>query len=394
MSDWPQWRGPQRNGIAEGARLPVSWPEQLAKPKWRAPLGIGYSSPVIAGGMVFIQDRETKSGTEFCYGLDDKTGKVAWKFGYPSRFEPPDPTAGKGPNSTPTVDRGQVYMLGLGGMFHCFEARSGRLLWSHDLAQEYWGVEKAEIGDLWFPVCGVATSALAVGDEVIVSVGGKKAGSLAGFDRKTGKLLWKALDDRSSYASPLLGEVGGVSQLVAFTGKRMVGLHPKTHTLLWEYPVTCLYEQTIVTPLIWKDRVLIAHEAKPIVALEPRSGKVAWQSAELSPYLSTPVVVKDHVVGMDARSRRIVCVECASGKVLWSSPNRMGRNFASLVVAGETLLVLSDLGELYVLAADPTVFKLLRTYKVAEPGTIWSQLAVVDNRLYIRDQSGLSCYAL
>lgn len=396
MSNWPQWRGPQRNGVAEGTKLPASWPAALPKPKWRVPLGIGYSSPVIADGVVFIQSRDTKVSQEVCHAIDDKTGKMLWTHAYLSTFAPPDPTAGKGPNSTPTVDRGQVYMLGLGGMLHCFAARTGKIIWKHDLAKEFWGVEKEEIGDKWFPVCGATSSALAVGEEVILSVGGKKAGSLAAFDRATGKPLWKALDDRSSYASPVLGEVAGTQQLVAFTGKRMVGIHPKTHALLWEYPVTCLYEQTIVTPLLWRNRVLISHEAKPIVALELGAGgqKVAWQSAELSPYLSTPVIIKDHVIGLDARSRRIVCIDCENGKMIWSSPNRMGKNFASLVVAGESLLVLSDLGELYVIAADPSMFKLLKTYKVAEPGTIWSQLAIVENRLYIRDQTGLSCYAL
>lgn len=394
MSDWPQWRGPQRNGVVRGAKLPVSWPEALPKPKWRTPLGIGYSSPVIAGGMVYIQGRDTQTGQEVCYGIDDKSGKVVWAHSYPSDFAPPDPTAGKGPNSTPTVDRGQVYMLGLGGMWHCFEAKTGKILWKHDLAKEFWGVDVDAMGDKWFPVCGATSSALTVGEEVILSVGGKKAGSIAGFDRKSGKLLWKALDDRSSYASPILEAIDGAQQLIAFTGTRMVGLHPKTHILLWEYPVKCGFEQTIISPLTWRNRVLIAHEAKPTVALEPQSGKVAWQSPELSLYLSTPVVFKDHVVGFDHRSRRIICVDAESGKTAWSSTARMGKTFVSLVVAGESLLVLSDLGELYVIAADPSAFKLLKTYKVAEPGSLWSQLAVVDSRLYIRDQNGLSCYTV
>lgn len=394
MNDWPQWRGPQRNGTTDGAKLPASWPEALPKPKWRTPLGIGYSSPVIAGGMVYIQGRDTKTGQEVCYGLSDKTGKIVWAHSYPSEFRPPDPTAGKGPNSTPTVDRGQVYMLGLGGMWHCFEAQTGKILWKHDFAKEFWGVDVDAMGDKWFPVCGATSSALTVGEEVILSVGGKKAGSIAGFDRKSGKLLWKALDDRSSYASPILETIDGAQQLIAFTGTRMVGLHPKTHVLLWEYPVKCGFEQTIISPLTWRNRVLIAHEAKPTVALEPKSGKVLWQSAELSLYLSTPVLLKDHVIGFDARSRRVVCVDAESGKTVWSSPDRMGKNFASFVVAGESLLILSDLGELSVLAADPSAFKRLKTYKVAEPGSLWSQLAVVDNRLYIRDQTGLSCYVV
>lgn len=397
--EWPQWRGPQRNGHAAGARLPQTWPNQLPKPKWRTPVGIGYSSPVIADGQVFIQGRDTK-GNELCFGIDDASGKVQWKYAYPSSFAPPDPSAGKGPNSTPTVDRGQVTMLGLGGMLHHFEAKTGKLLWKHDLAKEFWGVAKGAAGDDWFPVCGASASALSLSEEIILPVGGKKAGCITAFDRKSGAIRWKALDDRSSYASPVLAEVAGVRQLVAFTGKRMVGLDAISHTLLWEYPFTAGFEQTIIMPTLWKNRVIIAGEAKPIVALELSSEggkltqKVAWQNAELAAYLATPLLLKDHLIGFDHRSRRLVCLDCATGKSTWTSPQRMGKMFVTLTGAGESVLVLSDTGELHIIAADPSAFRLTKTYKVGEPGTLWSQVAVVENRLYIRDQENLSCYVV
>ena len=340
------------------------------------------------------------NGTEACLALSDATGKQLWKQSYPSTYQPPDPTAGKGPNSTPTVDRDRVYMLGLGGMFHCLDTKSGRILWKHDLACEYWGVEKDVLGeDAWRPACGAPASVLMDGDRAILPVGGKKAGAMTAFDRNNGKILWSALDDRSSYASPLIATIAGIRQIVGFTGTRMVGLDAKDQKLLWEFPFKAMYEQTIVAPVIWKDRVVICGEARPTTALKLTavggsvSQEVAWQNADLNAYLVAPIVVKDHLIGLDQRSRRLICIELATGKTAWTSP-RIGKLFASLVVAGEQILVLSDRGELNVIAAKTKEYVSLGSWKVAEPGTIWSQLAVVDNRLYIKDKEYLSCYQL
>ncbi|MDX1931825.1 MAG: PQQ-binding-like beta-propeller repeat protein [Capsulimonadales bacterium] len=398
-TDWPQWRGPNRNGHAVGARLPVRWPETFPAPQWRAPVGIGYSSPVIAGGRLFIMGRDT-SGNEVCYAFDAATGKPLWSHRYPSTFEPPDPTAGKGPNSTPTVDKDRVYMLGLGGMFHCLDVKTGRVLWKHDLEAEYWGVEKDAVGqEAWRPVCGASASALVDGREVIVPVGGKKAGAFAGFDRATGRLLRKSLDDRSSYASPLRGELAGVSQIVGFTGTRMVGLDARNRNLLWEHPFKAMYEQTIITPVLRKNQVIVCGEARPTVALEIANengkwtAKTAWQNADLSAYLTTPVVFGERLLGYDQKTRRPVCIDPATGTTVWTGP-RIGRMFMGLTVVGDRILALSDSGELLVLEANPQEYKEIGRWKLAAPGTIWSLPALVGNRLYIRDQESVTCFEL
>ena len=397
--DWAQWRGPMRDGTVLNARLPVKWPKMLPRPIWRRYVGIGYSSPVVASGQAFIQGREM-DGKETCLSFDASTGKPLWKQSYPSPYHPPDRTAGKGPNSTPTVDRDRVYMLGLGGMFHCLEAKTGHILWKHDFASEYWGVATDTWGeDAWSPQCGASASALVDGERVILPVGGKKAGAMTAFDRSSGKIIWKALEDRSSYASPLFANLAGSRQLVGFTGTRMVGLDAKDQKLLWEFPFKAMYEQTIISPVIWKDRVIICGETKPTTALDISatggkiSRQVAWQSSDLSAYLVTPIVVKDHLIGFDQRARRLVCIELASGKTTWTSP-RMGKQFVSLVVAGEQVLALTDNGELNVVAANPKEYVSRGTLKVAEPGTIWTHLAVVNNRLYIKDKEYLSCHQL
>ncbi len=396
-ADWPQWRGPNRDGVAPDARMPAKWPAEAPKPKWTAAVGEGYSGAAVAGGKLFIMDR--MGGEERCLCFDAATGKELWQLAYKEPFEAPDPTAGKGPSATPTVDSDRVYFLGLGGQLHCLDIATGKVLWKHDCLKEYWGIVKAELGsDAWFPPCGCATSPLVDGDTIIIAIGGKKAGAFAGFDRTTGKHLWKALDDRSSYAAPLLRSPGGVDQLIGFTGTRMVGLSHDKRELLWDFPFKARFEQTIITPVVWKDLVIIAGEARPTTALRitESGGKVktetAWASPDLRTYLTTPVVVADHLIGHDMRTNRLACISLETGELAWTSPVVKGKYF-SIVVAGKAVLVLTSEGELIAFEADTAEFKELARWKVSEKGS-WAHLAVTGNRLYVKDKDTLYCYEL
>ena len=405
-ADWPQWRGPNRDGTAPGAKLPAKWPAEAPAAKWTAPVGEGYGGVAVAGGKAFAMGRNvaTVLGTEFsverCLCFDAATGKELWKLEYLQTFRPPEqPGIGKGPNSTPTVDRDRVYMYGLGGMLHCIEVATGKVLWKHDCRAEFWGVKFHEgLGDdAWFPPCGCASSPLADGNTVVVSVGGPKGGSVTAFDRDTGKVVWKALDDRGSYASPLTATIGGVRQVVAMTGTRMVGIGPD-HKVLWEVPYKAHLEQTIITPLVWKDLVVHGGDGRSTYAVRvTESGgrwkaEPAWKSDDLKEYMVNPVAFGDHLIGYDTRATRLVCLALETGETAWTSPRIPGKQF-SIVVAGGVALVLTSEGELYVVKASPDEFKQLAKWTVSGPLT-WSHLAVADNRLYVKDKDTLHCYEL
>ena len=143
--DWPQWRGPSRNGTIPQT---LPWPAKLPKASWTTPVGIGYASPIIADGRVYCMDRTAvqPAGLERIFALDQVTGKLLWEYKYTSTFVAPDPTAGKGPNATPLYHQGTIFSLGLGGMMTAVDARSGKLKWRHDCAKEYGGSEKDHIG--------------------------------------------------------------------------------------------------------------------------------------------------------------------------------------------------------------------------------------------------------
>jgi outer membrane protein assembly factor BamB len=398
-ADWPQWRGVGRDGHALGTQFPTTWPALPPKPKWTANIGLGYSGAAIARGKVFIHTRDDDKGKERCLCLNANDGKELWEISYSSTFEPPDNTAGKGPNATPTVDGDRVYFFGLGGMLTCADFATGKVLWQHNCNKEYWGVvQTADDDDAWFPPCGASASPLVDGDIVIVPVGGKKAGAITGFDRNTGKLVWKALEDRSSYASPLISSPGGVKQIVAFTGTRMVGLRHSDRELLWDYPFPAKYEQTIVSPVVWKDQVIIGGEAKPTVAVKlTRDGdkvkkEIAWKSEDLRMYLATPIVFSGHLLGFDHRMSRLVCVKLDTGETVWTSPG-LGTKHLSLVAAGDVLLALTLEGELLVMKASTEEHVRLAKWKVSERGT-YAHLAIAGNMLYIKGPEKLVCYEL
>ena len=297
------------------------------------------------------------------------------------------------------MDRDRVYYFGLGGMLTCVEIATGKVLWQHDCNKEYWGVVTAAEGDdAWFPPCGASASALVDGDTIVVPVGGKKAGAITGFDRNTGKLLWKALEDRSSYASPTIASPGGVKQLVAFTGTRMVGLRHSDRELLWEHAFPTKFEQTIVSPVVWKDRIIIGGEAKPTVAAKlSRDGakvkkEIAWKSEDLRMYLTTPVVFGDFLIGFDNRMTRLACLKLENGELAWTSPGLATKQVV-LLLAADVLFTQTLEGELRIAKVSANEYKEMAKWKVADRGT-YAHPALVGNTLFVKGPEKLTCFEL
>jgi outer membrane protein assembly factor BamB len=397
--DWPQWRGPNRDGHAQGAQLPQKWPETAPAPMWKVKIGEGYAGVAVSGGKVFALARDDKKGIEIASCLDLANGKQLWAVTHDAPFKAPDPTAGRGPNATPTADGDRVYFFGLAGMLTCVEIATGKTLWQHDCLKEYWDVPKTEDGDNpCFPPCGASASPLVDGTTVIVPIGGKTAGAITGFDRASGKLLWKSLDDRSSYASPVIASPGGVKQIVAFTGTRMVGLRHSDRQLLWEQPFKAHYEQTIICPVVWKDRVIIGGEQRATFALKlTRDGEKlkkeqVWKSDDLKMYLTTPVVLNDHLIGFDHRTGKLACLALEDGSTAWTSP-AFGTKHLTFVAAGNTLLILTLDGNLTIAKVSEKEYEQVAKWKVSEKGT-WAHAALAGNRLLIKGPEDLMCYEL
>jgi outer membrane protein assembly factor BamB len=387
--DWPQWRGPNRDGVATGFKLPAEWPKGELKPAWKIPLGDGYSAPVIVGGKLFTHDRE--GDDEFVYCFDAATGKQIWRFGYTAPYKMHDAAIGHGlgPKATTTVVDDRVYAFGISSILTCLDADSGKPAWQHDLKVEY-TAEPAEYGSSGSPLID--------GSLVIVPVGGKLGGSVMAFDKKDGKFVWKAVPgEMPAMNSPIVADLAGVRHVLTFTEKQFVGLDARTGKVLWSYPFTTSYRQNIVTPVVVGDLVIASGIGKYTFALRvTKSGNgvkmsEAWTNRDFNMYMTSPVVADGHLYGI-GRGGVMHCVNVATGKTVWSGGNLPG-DYWSIVVAGDRLLVLDTDGQLTVIKADPSGYKVLGESKVSD-GQAWSHLALVGSRIFVRDRERLACFDL
>jgi outer membrane protein assembly factor BamB len=389
--DWPQWLGPRRDGSS--AEKVAPWKE-APKVLWSQPAGEGNSSPVVAGGRVFLHTKVKDKDEEEVVAYDAATGKEAWRTAYPrgkSIF-----LFGNGPRATPTVADGRVYTLGISGLLTCFDADGGKQVWQVDT------LKKFAAPSLLF---GASASPLLDGNLVLVTVGGKGACAVA-FDRDKGDVLWKALDDPASYAAPIAFGEGKQRQAVFLTGKGVASLSPADGSLFWRYDFEDPFHESASTPVHLGDLLLAGSIGSGSVGLrlEAKDDKPAaaeaWKNPALTCYFSTPVAVgKEHVYLVTgtpppalAVTATLRCVEAKSGKELWQKA-KVGKYHASLTRTGDDkLLMLDDGGNLILLDPDPKEYHELARSKVC--GETWAHPALSGGRLYVRDADKLLCLEL
>ncbi|MBM3979931.1 MAG: hypothetical protein FJ304_06540 [Planctomycetes bacterium] len=386
-ADWPQFLGPTRDNTVPDVVEP--WKGTL-KVLWKKPVGDAHSSPVVANGVVYAFYQPKGKNADALAAFDAKTGELKWEKSYDrAEFKP---LFGNGPRSTPAVSGGKVFTYGGTGILACWDAKTGDLDWKAEPLKEF------KAGNPFF---GTSTSPLVVGDKVVVMVGGKGAGVVA-YDIKTGKADWKATDDPASYSSPTRAG----KQLLFLTGENLLGLSEKGEKLWavkFEGRVGPIIESS-ATPIVAGDLVLGSTVSSGAIALKltEKDGTVAaekvWANKELTCYFSTPVVVGDHVFlirGSTKKGIALNCVELKTGKVAWAKP-ALGEFHAALVRCGpagkERMLMLDDSGTLTLFEASTKEFKPLATSAVC--GKTWAHPALVDDRLYLRDEKELLCVEL
>jgi outer membrane protein assembly factor BamB len=387
--DWPQWLGPARNGSSPETVTP--WKE-APRVAWRQAVGEGHSSPVVAGGRVFLHTKVSGKDEEQVTAWDAATGKQAWQMIYPrAAFKS---VFGNGPRATPAVAGNKVYTFGVTGILTCWEAATGKQVWQVDT------LKKFEASNLFF---GTSCSPLVDGERLFLNVGGKGA-SLVAFNKGNGETLWKNLDDRASYASPVLLGEGPTRQLVFFTQQGQVALNPADGTVFWKYPLVDILSESSTTPVVAGSTLFASSITAGGVGLrlDSKDGKPAaqeaWKNPALTCYFSTPVAVGKEYLFLVTGTKPpalspqadLRCVEAATGKELWRHP-KVGKYHASLLRTGDNkLLMLEEGGELVLLEANPQEYKELCRAKVCGPDT-WSHPALANGRLYIRDRRELIC---
>ena len=398
-SDWPQWRGPNRDAVWNESRLCQTFPSNRLSVRWRAPVGFGFSSPVVAQGRVYVTDSQLEKPRAFervlCF--QEATGRLLWTYSHEVNF--PEwaftPSQEKGPNATPILRDGKVYVLGCLGHLFCFEARKGKVLWKRDLAKEY-GFD---------PLQTTSASPLIEGKLLILLLGGKPC--VLALDKSSGKEVWRSLAESAAHSSPIVIRAGGVRQLIVWTQQSMSGLDLGTGKLLWREPLPTLSDYIISTPVFSNSHLLFGGLMLKLDANKP-AATVLWPEAR-SPTrrvlsnTSTPLL-RGGCVFSARSSGELVCLDAATGKLLWETNSVTDlRNGASihLTVNGDSVLLFNDRGELIRGKLTAQGYQeysraalLEPTYPFAGRKVVWAAPAYANRHVFARSEKELVCASL
>jgi len=384
--DWPQFRGPHRDGRSDEKGLMAQWPEGGPKLLWSVEgIGKGFSHVSVAGGLVYVTGLVGKDGVLRAYTLD---GKLKWDAKYGPEYDKTHP----GARTITTVCDGLVYVMSALGRLSCFGAADGKPVWSVNV------FERAEAKEIQW---GYAESVLIDGDRVFVTPIGKKAAMMA-FDRKTGKPVWASepLDHESSFCSPLMVEHGKKRMIVTLTDKAVVAFAPEEGTILWQHAYQNQRQNHPVTP-IYHDGLLYVTSGygKGAVGLEIAadggSVKQVWEQTKQDPAHGQAVWVDGYGYASSHQSigGKWSCVEFKTGRLMWQDAG-VG-NGGSVIYADGMLYCYSEDGIVGLVRPSAEKCQVVSTFKVPQgDGSHWAHLVVSNGRLFIRHGSVLMCYKI
>ncbi len=376
--EWPQWRGPNRDGVSQETGLLKQWPEAGPPLAWKATgAGMGYSSFAVSKGRLYTLG--LRGDREFVIAFDAETGKEVWATPHGSAFRN---DRGDGPRGTPTVDGDRVYALGGNGDLSAFDAASGKIVWSLNVLQKFGG---ENIG--W----GISESPLVLGDRVLVNAGGPGA-SLVALNKRDGSLLWKTQSDKAGYSSAVPVTVGGKTQVVFFTQQRALAVDPADGKVLWEYARASNNVANVATPVARGNRVWISSDygtGGGLVEIKA-DGKAAevYFTKEMKNHHSTSILVGDHLYGFS--SAILTAMRFDTGEVAWRDRS-VGKG--SLAYADGMLYALSENGVVGLVEATPEAYRERGRFRIQQDSLpTWAHPVVAHGHLFIRDQDTIYAY--
>jgi outer membrane protein assembly factor BamB len=396
--DWPQWRGPARDGhVSAGESAPESLPSN-PQILWRVPLGQGVSSPIVSSGKVVYEDAGEKK--EMLHVADALTGKELWHAEIDDLHR--DSQTRPGPRCTPLADGTLVWAQSSRGQLRCFNLANGKEVWATNYVKD--------LGTIYVGEKGRAAGAsrhgyngppVLDGDHLIALAGGKDAAVVC-FDRKTGAIVWKSQDEMPAYSAPVIAAVAGKRQVICFMARDVLALDPADGKLLWRVDVKTDYGRHAMTPVVAGDRVVVSSFQAGLIGIrvsrqaEGFKAERAWTSKESASNFSSPVAEGQYLFGLGP-AKDLLCVDIATGKQIWAKEGyyESGQalmSHAGMLVIGHDVLALTDSGELLLFSADPGGFKQISRVPVC--GKNWCNPAYADGKLYLRDEKELKCVQL
>jgi hypothetical protein len=363
-TDWPQWLGPGRNGISTETGWSPGRPAKL----WSKTIGIGFSNVAVRGGKLYTMG--SQDGKDHVYCLDAATGRPLWIMSYPA---PPHADKHYGPRCTPAVDDKHVYTISLDGQMTCWDAGSGRVVWSQQLQQSL-GVKPAK----W----GFSTSVLLQDDHLLIDVG-----AVVALDKRTGRPLWKTPNYGAAYSSPVAFELDGRKCVATFSGSGLTVVTAGGGKLLYRYPWRTAWGVNAATPVIFGNDVFISSGYKTgcaRVRLGDGKATTVWRNRNMSNHCNNSLLWKGHLYGFNGNvggRGKLTCLDFQSGQTKWTDDS-LGTG--GLRIADGKLIILGEYGTLVIAEATPAEFKPLSRTDVLKP-TCWTAPVLSGGRIYCRN---------
>lgn len=388
QSDWTQWGGPNRDFVINSKGLAATWPATGPKQVWSRPLGAGHSAILASGNTLYTT-----------YGVDEQevvialaadTGKTIWEYKYASPSAGMNYEYGIGPHSTPLLVGDLLYSVGATGKLFALDKKTGKVAWSHDLWKEYGGTKMDR---------GYSCSPIAYKNTIILTLGGQGQ-TLIAFNQKDGTVAWKNQTLDMSPSSPIIVNVDGQDQLIAFLGKVVAGLDPNNGNLIWTHPHVTEWGLNISVPVWGKDNLLFISSAysggSRVLKLTQKDGKMnvaeVWASRRMRLHHGTAIRIGDYVYGSsgDFGPAFFAAVNVKTGEIAYQD-----RSFpkSNLVLAGERLIILDEDGNLALATASPTELKVISKVSVLK-NLAWTVPTLVGTKLYLRDRRTITALDL
>jgi len=416
--DWPQWLGPQRDGVWRETAIIQKFPGGGPKIHWRTPIGQGYSGPAVAGGRVYLTDwkaptktnttnfdKRSIPGSERVLCLDAASGQIVWAEDYDCPYNMSYPF---GPRATPVIDSGKVYTLGAEGDLLCLDAQNGRILWSRQFKRDFSAPT---------PLWGFSANPLIDGDKIICLVGGQGSVAMA-FDKKSGKELWRSLSAKEpGYAPPMIYTAAGKRQLIIWHPESVNSLNPDNGEVYWTVPFTAKMGLSIPTPRKSGDRLFftcfyngslmleLENDKPGVKELWRRSGRSEKNTEALQSIMSTPIFAGDHIYGVCSYGQ-LRCIKSSNGDRVWETFAATGGKEerwanAFLVQQGDRYFLPNEKGDLIIAKLTPEGYQEISRIHLLEPtnrgpgrDVVWSHPAFASRSIYARNDKEIVCASL
>lgn len=422
--DWPQWRGPNRDGVWDADGIVDQLPTGQLPLKWSVEVGPGYNGPTVASGRVFVMDRQTapeESERVLCF--DSKTGNLIWQHTYAAPYTI---SYRAGPRASVTIDGNRAFAVGAMGHFHCLDATSGKVIWKRDLNTEY---------SIEMPVWGIAASPIIYKNLVIQQVAGSDGACMVAFEKESGQEVWRALNERAGYSSPILIQQAARDILVCWTGESLSGLDAGKGNLVWTHPMLpSRMPIGIGSPVMDGENIFVSsfYDGSLMVRAEPNSvqSNLIWRAqgvdekntAAKSVQLSDSITEQDGPYGVHAMIGTSIlqegfvyavdsygefrCLDATNGKRVWEDLTAVPRNrwaTIHMVRQADRVWMFNERGELLLTKLSPKGLEILARSQLIEPtrvqlnrrdGVCWAHPAFAEKCVFARNDNRLVCASL